>query len=45
MSGDRDRALAAGFDDYITKPIDIARFPDQVTRALAGAHTDSTEAP
>ncbi|HEX7025077.1 MAG TPA: response regulator [Gemmatimonadales bacterium] len=45
MSGDRDRALAAGFDGYITKPIDIARFPDQVTRALAGAHTDSTEAP
>ncbi len=36
MSGDRDRALQAGFDDYITKPIDIREFPGQVARALAG---------
>ncbi|MEO6067874.1 MAG: response regulator [Gemmatimonadales bacterium] len=36
MSGDRDRALEAGFDGYITKPLDVARFPDQVQRALAG---------
>ena len=34
MSGDRERALEAGFDDYITKPIDIRTFPDQVQRAL-----------
>jgi two-component system cell cycle response regulator DivK len=34
MSGDRERALEAGFDDYITKPIDIRAFPDQVQRAL-----------
>jgi two-component system cell cycle response regulator DivK len=36
MSGDRERALQAGFDGYITKPIDIRAFPDQVSRALAG---------
>jgi two-component system, cell cycle response regulator DivK len=36
MEGDRDRAIAAGFDGYITKPVDIRGFPDQVARALAG---------
>lgn len=36
MAGDRERALAAGFDGYITKPIDIRLFPDQVAKALAG---------
>ena len=36
MSGDRERALGAGFDGYITKPIDIRTFPDVVERALAG---------
>src|SRR5512147_188781 len=36
MAGDRERALAAGFDGYITKPIDIRSFPEQVARALEG---------
>jgi two-component system, cell cycle response regulator DivK len=36
MSGDRERALAAGFDGYITKPIDIRSFPAQISRALTG---------
>lgn len=36
MAGDRERALAAWFDGYITKPIDIRSFPDQVARALEG---------
>ena len=36
MAGDRDRAMAAGFDGYITKPVDIRGFPDQIARALAG---------
>ena len=36
MAGDRERAMAAGFDGYITKPIDIREFPGQVARALAG---------
>jgi CheY-like chemotaxis protein len=37
MSGDRERAMQAGFDGYITKPIDIRAFPELVQRALAGA--------
>jgi CheY-like chemotaxis protein len=36
MAGDRERAMQAGFDGYITKPIDVRSFPDQVQRAVAG---------
>ena len=36
MSGDRERAIQAGFDGYITKPIEIRNFPELVKRALAG---------
>jgi CheY-like chemotaxis protein len=36
MSGDRERAMQAGFDGYITKPIDIRNFPDQIHHALGG---------
>jgi two-component system, cell cycle response regulator DivK len=36
MAGDRERAIGAGFDGYIAKPIDIRRFPEQVETALAG---------
>jgi CheY-like chemotaxis protein len=36
MSGDRERAMEAGFDGYITKPIDIRSFPEQVRRAVEG---------
>ncbi len=36
MAGDMEKALDAGFDGYISKPIDIRRFPDQVARALIG---------
>jgi CheY-like chemotaxis protein len=36
MSGDRERARAAGFDGYITKPIDIREFPTIVERMLEG---------
>lgn len=35
MAGDRDRLLAAGFDGYIEKPVDVRAFPGQV-KALLG---------
>jgi len=41
MSGDRERAMTAGFDGYITKPIDIRSFPDLVSRALAGERLET----
>jgi two-component system cell cycle response regulator DivK len=39
MAQDRDRALAAGFDGYLEKPINVRLFPDQVREHLR------TEAP
>lgn len=36
MKGDREKALAAGFDGYITKPIDTRAFPSLVQGFLKG---------
>ena len=36
LQGDRERALIAGCTGYISKPIDVDRFPDQVRSFLQG---------
>jgi len=35
MKGDREKALQAGFDEYVTKPIDTRKFPELVKQALS----------
>ncbi|MGN6110271.1 MAG: response regulator [Kofleriaceae bacterium] len=35
MKGDQAKALAAGCDDYVTKPIDTRTLPDRIARHLA----------
>jgi len=37
MPGDREKTLAAGFDGYLSKPIDVRTFPDEVARLLSSA--------
>ncbi len=34
MPGDRAKAIAAGFDGYITKPIEVRTFSDEIARYL-----------
>ena len=34
MKGDRERFLAAGFDDYMAKPIEVGRLSEARVRVL-----------
>jgi two-component system cell cycle response regulator DivK len=39
MAGDRERALAAGCDDFDTKPIDFDRLLDKMKRLVSHQHS------
>jgi two-component system cell cycle response regulator DivK len=41
MRGDEEAARTAGFDAYVTKPIDTRSFPHTVARLLAGRETSA----
>ena len=41
MKGDLEKAIAAGCDDYVTKPIDTRTLPDVIARHVARAERAS----
>ncbi|MCD4737716.1 MAG: hybrid sensor histidine kinase/response regulator [Anaerolineae bacterium] len=43
LDGDRERALVAGCDGYITKPIDVDTFPHQVREYLTGTKREKVD--
>jgi len=36
MKGDREKVIVAGFEGYISKPINVREFPDQIKAYLRG---------
>ena len=43
MKQDRERALEAGFNGYVEKPISVRAFPDQVRSFLSGGEEVGTD--
>jgi two-component system cell cycle response regulator DivK len=41
MKADRERFLAAGFDGYLEKPLDVHAFPGQVAALLDGTDSEA----
>lgn len=39
MKGDREKALEAGFDEYVTKPIDTRKFIEIIKKIIPGENT------
>ena len=45
MAGDKERTMAAGFDGYLTKPIDVTTFARTVEEFLRAPGSSSSGAP